>query len=440
MLFRPSLLLGLGLALAATACGDDDPSAAGGAGGAGGAGTTTTGSGTTSSTGGDGGQGGGSTSSGDGGAGGQGGAGGGSGGEGGGPPEVWAAPACDTVVGAAVTFTVDQGDTLTPRSASMSGLAYSWALVALDTPNTLVGAHDGELIRSTDAGCSWSAAAPLPQDGLLSRLVAGPGGVVYGFDEQVRSLFRLDGETVTELRIPFESGLVRGVGVDPDDADHVRVADESGAIWDSTDAGDSWEQVGDAAPYQCFYTVEFDPTDLEHAVCGTVTHGAWATFDGGFSWQEATGDALYAQVFKVAFSPADPLVVWAIGHENGLHDGQVVGEDLKHLWRSTDGGLTWDSIVDERSAVTGDGELADLINGNPLHAHPTDPEVAYYTFGMPPLQGENFAELFRVDAGTGVVSVETHTGGDVDAYGAVAFNPADPSIIYLALSSERPGG
>lgn len=74
---RASLLLGLGLALASVACGDDETNGTGGAGGSGGSGSTTTTSTTTttSSTGGDGG-GGGSTT-------GEGGAGGGQGGEGG---------------------------------------------------------------------------------------------------------------------------------------------------------------------------------------------------------------------------------------------------------------------------------------------------------------------------------------------------------------------
>lgn len=81
MVRRVSLLLGLGLALASVACGDDETTGAGGAGGSGGGGTTTTtttGTTTTTSTG-DGG--GGGTTTGDGGSG-Q----GGEGGQGGGIP------------------------------------------------------------------------------------------------------------------------------------------------------------------------------------------------------------------------------------------------------------------------------------------------------------------------------------------------------------------
>jgi hypothetical protein len=274
--------------------------------------------------------------------------------------------------------------------------------------------------------------APLPAT--LVPLQAAKGGVAYGFEENGRAFFRIEGDVVTNLsaNVPFANGPVRGIGLDADDPDHLRMADETGAVFDSTDGGASWEQIGDAAPYQCFYTVKFDPNDLDHAICGTITYGAWVTFDGGFAWQEATGDALYSQVFQVAISPVDSNVAWAIGHENGLHNGEVIGEDLKHLWRSTDGGLTWASIADELTVVTVDGENADLINGNPLYAHPTDPEIAYYTFGMPPLQGENFAELFRVDASDGSVTLETHTGGDVDDYGAITFHPTDPTVIYVA--------
>src|SRR4051812_18994903 len=51
----------------------------------------------------------------------------------------WTAPACKTVTGtAAVTFTLDEGKSLAPTKDQLGGIAYTFGLVALDTPNTLV--------------------------------------------------------------------------------------------------------------------------------------------------------------------------------------------------------------------------------------------------------------------------------------------------------------
>ncbi|MBL8744092.1 MAG: hypothetical protein JNK04_23455, partial [Myxococcales bacterium] len=118
---------------------------------------------------------------------------GGSGGEGGGggsPPNEWIVPTCTSITGTdAVTFTKDEGDTLTPGPGALHGVGYT-GLAALDTPNTLLAEHKGELLRSTDAGCSFQAIGTL--EGGLFRITAAPGGRAYAWVDNGSAFYRID--------------------------------------------------------------------------------------------------------------------------------------------------------------------------------------------------------------------------------------------------------
>ena len=104
------------------------------------------------------------------------------------------------------------------------------------------------------------------------------------------------------------------------------------------------------------------------------------------------------------------------------------GEPQWHTWVVAGGSI----------AAEGDLDSPHLYNGNVLVAHPTDPDVLYYLYGTNPQFEENYGALYRVEASTGDITVEAQFGGDIDDYAAIAFNPADPDVIYITLTSERP--
>lgn len=404
----------------------------------GGSGTSDASSGT--GTGGTGGDGTGGDGTGGDGTGGDGTGGGGTGGAGGGPA-VWAAPACEQVQGSAsITFSTDAGDTLAPRQGSLGGVSYTAGVAALDTPNVLLVAANGTLLRSEDAGCTFTEVGPISTG--YTRLVPAPGGRAYGYEEGYLSLFRVDGDAITPLASPGEPGVdgLVGLGVDPRDGDHLRVGLYDGTIWDSTDAGATFAPVGTVPDDGCFYQVVFDPADLDHVLCGTLDTGSWLSVDGGDTWARSKTDVQYSNAFRLAFSPADPNVAWIEGIELDLHEGQPVGTLIRHVWRSVDGGLTFETVILENQELEGDGGPANLFNGNFLAPDPVDPGVLWMTYGMPPLFGENFAELIRLEPDADAFTIERHTGGDIDDYTAITFNPGAPEVVYFALSSERSGG
>jgi hypothetical protein len=340
------------------------------------------------------------------------------------PASTWTVPACERIVGAsALTFTADQGATLTPAVRPLRGTTYAKGLIALDTPNVLLGAVQSVLYRSTDAGCSWQRLADLtgPAQGELLTLTHAGGERAYVWSDNRGILFRVEGRTVTALRSPATS--IVGLGTDPKNPGHARLGDGSGQLWETFDAGSTWNPLGTSALDGAFaYRVAFNPASPDHAVVGTLVNGAFVTVDAGRSWTKATGLSKgNANVFNLVFSPADPQVVWAIGIDLDLVDTDP-GQG-RFIYRSVDGGLTWGPVVHQDPAAG-----INMQNGPLMAAHPTDPNLLYWAFGV---SFANYGtDLYRVDAATGQVN---WTHNPYHGIGAIAFSPASSDLLYLGV-------
>ncbi len=402
-------LLGTLALTAALSAGCGDGAASSSTGGDGGT-TASGGAGGTTSSGGTGG----ATSSG-----GTGGAGGTTSSGGTGGAAEWAVPACTSITGTdAVTFTLDEGANLAPTQGVLQGIGYTYGLAALDTPNTLLAEHKGDLLRSEDAGCTWTKTGQL--SGGLFRLQAAQGGLAYAWEENGAAFYRVEDGTPKPLSTPAQN--IVGLGVDPKDGLHLRVGDSTGALHDSVDGGETWTKKG-GVPVQggtLGYRYAFDPADLDHALFGQSTDGAWVTKDGGASWAASKGlGANGANAFSLVVSPVDGALVWAESLE--------IGPDTRHIYRSTDGGETFDVVVTESAEVT-------LINGTLLAPHPTNADVLYFVFGS------NYADygtdLYRYDHASSKV---TKTHNAYDEVSSIVASPADPKVLYLGLTVENGG-
>ncbi|GHG53186.1 WD40/YVTN/BNR-like repeat-containing protein [Streptomyces griseocarneus] len=337
----------------------------------------------------------------------------------------WPVPSCGRVVGdGGVTFTTDDGASLAPTTGTLKRTSYTHGLVALDTPGTLLATRDGELQRSTDAGCTWSRVAALGSGS--TRLAAAKGGRAFAWEMSGGYLARVDGRTVTRLTSPTAD--IVGLGTDRARPDHVRVAGRDGRLYDSADAGAHWRPVGTAAfgGAGSVYSVAFDRADLDHAVAGGMVRGGEVTTDGGTTWKPSTGLSAggSANLFDVAVSPADSSVVYGLGLDLGEAAPGRAGEG-RHLYRSADGGRTFARVVDD-SADT------QLTNSTLLAPSPADANVLYFEYGTY-FSGYG-TDLYRLDAATGKV---TRTHNAYDGISAIAFHPTRPSVMYLGLEEVR---
>jgi photosystem II stability/assembly factor-like uncharacterized protein len=341
----------------------------------------------------------------------------------------WTAPACTTVSGTAgVTFTTDEGATLTPTAQTLTGTSYTEGVVALDTPNTLLATVGSVLYRSTDAGCRWTPAANLGRSSgnALLTLTAASGDRAYVWSLNGSPLYRADGRTVTALKSPVTS--VMGLGVDPANHDRLKLVDSNGQVWQSADAGATWSTLGRAPVSGAFaYRAAFDPHSVDHIVVGTMVSGAFVTTDGGVTWTQSTGTSSTggnSNIFNAVISPVNASVVWAEGIDLAESANNVPSEG-RHIFRSVDGGFTFTPVVEQNADVT-------LVNGPTMAAHPTDANVLYFTFGMS--FGGYGTDLYRFDATTSQI---TKTHNAYHGIHAFAFNPAAPSVTYLGLVHEQ---
>lgn len=340
-------------------------------------------------------------------------------------PSRWTPPACNQIAGTStVTFTRNEGQTLAPTPPP-AGTFYTTGLVALEAPNTLLASTNGVLLRSTNAGCTWSLLAdPREETGyaLLTLTKAG-GERAYAWADNGSAFLRIDGERVTRLKATGTSIL--GVGVDPANPDRVRLGDEIGQVWESADAGETWAPLGTPATEGLFvYRVAFDPTDLDHILVGTMVQNAFHTTDGARSWTKVTGFSIgereQSNVFSLVVSPVDPRIVWAMALDMVLVDSDP--NAARAIYRSVDGGLTFTPVVR--------GNQASIQNGPTLAVHPTDPNVVYWAFGMSYM---NYGtDLYRYDAAAARLT-SRHNG--YHGIRAIDFSPALPEVVmYLGPS------
>ena len=335
----------------------------------------------------------------------------------------WTPPACETVDGdGSFSFTRNDGATLTPTSNPLTPVAYS-SLVALARPGHLVGITKKTVQLSQDAGCSWEVVARTEQDLSQYSLAAGPGGVAYAYGVNDPVVLRISGRHVSRHRGPLSDDGVAGFHVDASNPNLLTAVDKSGGVYLSTDGSRAWVKQASAPVTELgVYEAAIDPWDRRHIVLGLSGAGTLATFDGGWTWtrSEGIGAKGNANVFSVSVSSADPGTVWV----EGFDPAQSGSNRARHIWRSSDGGLTYRSVLD--------GWDVTLYNGTELWPSPVDPDVVYFEFGT------SFAgfgtDLYRYDDATGSVSW-THNA--YDGINSVSFHPADPAVMYLGLVEER---
>ena len=75
---------------------------------------------------------------------------------------------------------------------------------------------------------------------------------------------------------------------------------------------------------------------------GSTGGGVWKTTDGGSNWKNITDKYFGGTIGSVAVAPSDESIIYVGEGENTMRGN--VAEGLGGMWRSTDGGRTWNNL------------------------------------------------------------------------------------------------
>ena len=251
--------------------------------------------------------------------------------------------------GPAVWRSEDLGETWTHSSEGLSygddgpKVATIWNVTA--TEDTIyAGVEPAGLFRSRDKGRTWEHVEGLTNHPSRPEWQAGGGGLI------LHSI------------VPHR-----------EDPDRVWVGISAVGVFETQDGGATWatRNRGVRAGFQpdiypefgqCVHKLVMAADGGEHLY--QQNHcGVYRSADGGAQWEEITTGLPSEFGFPMTAHPRDPQTVWTIPL-NGADKGRFMPDAAAGVWRTHDGGDTWDAVRRRaapagrlsRRAARGDGE------------------------------------------------------------------------------------
>ncbi len=167
--------------------------------------------------------------------------------------------------------------------------------------------------------------------------------------------------------------------VHPNDPNTVYIGGAQGGVWKTTDGGETWQPLTDQQSTLAVGSMAFAPNDPNTIYVGTgephnsadsyYGDGLLKTVDGGATWT-ALGQSTFTGmgISNVVVWPDDPnrIYVAASGSVAGLKPTSV----LPGIFRSTDGGGTWQAVAQVYGETTYPSSPSSLVisTDNKLYA------------------------------------------------------------------------
>src|SRR2546425_2015459 len=157
---------------------------------------------------------------------------------------------------------------------------------------------------------------------------------------------------------------------------------------------------------------------------GSSGGGVWKTADGGQTWKPVSDGFFGGSIGAVAIAPSDPSVVYAGTGEETVRGNVSPGAGM---WKSTDAGKTWTHIG-----------LDDSQHIGRIRVHPNNPDLVYvaamgHAFGPSDMRG-----VYRSRDGGKTwdrILFVSRDAGAVD----LAMDPSNPRIVYASTWRFRRG-
>lgn len=228
-------------------------------------------------------------------------------------------------------------------------------------------------------------------------------------------------------------------------------------VYKSTDAGESWTNVGLPESHHIGRVVihPFDPdivyvAALGHLYSENEERGLYRTRDGGDSWEKVLGPVVRDKnmgVVDVVMDPTNPDVLYAATFDKvRLPFTYDLGGPGSRIYKTTDGGDNWEMLTE--------GLPSGMLGRIGIDVFDGDPNIVYATIenaNKPDMSDEErYQELLDHKSSRGMIGGEIYRSDDAGAtwrkvndddqpiggnpayyYGQIIVDPNDADVVYV---------
>ncbi len=157
------------------------------------------------------------------------------------------------------------------------------------------------------------------------------------------------------------------------------------------------------------------PGDTKTYYAGAASGGVWKTTDGGDTFEPIFDDQPAQVIGALAVAPSSPNIVWAgTGEAWAIRDSDIVGDGI---YKSTDAGRTWTNV-----GLPQTGRIARIL------VHPTNPDIVFVCALGRATGPQQERGVFRTTDGgktwTQTLFVNANTGCS-----GISIDPTDPNVL-----------
>jgi photosystem II stability/assembly factor-like uncharacterized protein len=319
-----------------------------------------------------------------------------------------------TLVGG-VSKSTDGGQNWKDASAGLGYFDIRVLVTDSASPANVYSSEGGQLFKSVDAGTNWAKLGTFQ----ISAPSFPPGipPPPFGAGSAV----------IRSMLIDFSNPSILYV----DTARAGGCAFSDNLLFKSIDSGGTWGDSASPPKSGCVLSglMAMDPTDSNTLYIGEtddIDGGYWLvkSTDGGANWSTiwSWSQGLVSGINALAIDPSHPSILYA-----GIGDVSFIdGSDGSGLFKSTDGGATWNNVGLTNSAVT------------VLAIDPISPSILYAATEGIYSEPRGFRGLFKsTDSGTSWFTINKGLEALIDGrltITALAIAPENSNVLYAGTS------
>ncbi len=241
---------------------------------------------------------------------------------------------------------------------------------------------------------------------------------------------------------PFRAGRVLAVTGVPGQPQHFYFGAVNGGVWETFDAGRTWNPIFDSQPVQSIGAIAVAPSNPSVIYVGTGEadmrsdiaqgDGMYKSADGGKTWTHIGLDDS-RQIGCILVHPDNPDVVYvaALGHP-------YAANAMRGVFRSRDGGQTWQRVLGKDNN----------IGAIDLAFEPGNPNVVYAAMWQtrrppwsvyPPSNGPGSGLFKSIDGGETWTQIVGHGFPDHVGRIGIAVAPSQPQRVYTVVDAPQGG-